>query len=586
MVQDIFGLLSKRERWQTLIIIILAVFTAILETLSIGILIPALLKMMSGESIALKNNVAAYVLGGFESIYWQYGIGGAILLISVVYLFKNVFIGFVYYYQSAVSFAINARISSALFTNYLERNYAFFLRTDPSILIRNVYSEVYRFVMGVYLPLITVVSELCVGVCLLILLLRIELFGGLIFFAILAITMIGVTVFARHKLAIYGNMRQVSDAERLKYISEAFNGIKEIKVYGIKHFFRARHHHFVEQSCEATLYQIVLQHIPRLTLEFFGVFAILLFLFVLQRQNDSTQEQFFKAAIYVAAAFRLLPAATRALSNIQMARFEIPAVAELRHAFQTAEAPPSGAAEQGRDETAEKWGLEKLRFSNIVYRYGENDRRAVDDISLDITSGDFIGIVGESGSGKTSFLNIVTGLLTPTQGQIRYNGTVGNMADCGLTLSYVPQNTFMINDSIRTNIALGIEHNQVDTKRIWDILDILQLKDLVLGLSGQLDFNLGSAGVNFSGGQIQRIGIARALYANTQIIVFDEATSALDRETETAFLEAYIKSRFLRTTIFVSHRTELLRYCNKVLRLSQGRVVETWRKASTYGSSH
>ena len=215
--------------------------------------------------------------------------------------------------------------------------------------------------------------------------------------------------------------------------------------------------------------------------------------------------------------------------------------------------------------------FDSIEFRDVSFSYNDSNK-VLQNISLKFKSSDFIGIIGETGSGKTTLINIMLGLLDPTSGQILINGNSNQNPLKALRdqVSYIPQEPFIINDSVKANIALGVQENLIDLKKIWSLLKIVKLDKHIIDLPDGINTSMGERGINFSGGQRQRICIARALYHNRKLLVLDESTSALDSHTESEIISELNDLRQSITIVMISHRFNTLKYCNHIYKIEKG----------------
>jgi ABC-type bacteriocin/lantibiotic exporter with double-glycine peptidase domain len=301
-------------------------------------------------------------------------------------------------------------------------------------------------------------------------------------------------------------------------------------------------------------------------LEIVSVVGVVLLIVIMTLQDRAGREILPVLGLFAAGAFRFAPSITKILSSIQQMQYSVPVVSELLD-----DLGAESKVHEVKPENARPL-FESLNLKNVTFRYRGAHDPTLCDISLFIESGETIGITGESGSGKTTLLDLSLGLLQPTHGSVLVNNQnlERSIDNWYRMIGYVPQNVFLVDGSIKDNVCLGIDSNEVDDCRIWEVLDLAQLSGFVSGLPDGLESRVGDRGTWLSGGQRQRIGIARALYQQPQVLFFDEATSALDRDTEENLLSAIANLRENYTIVMVTHRSAPLRICDRVVSVSGG----------------
>jgi len=272
--------------------------------------------------------------------------------------------------------------------------------------------------------------------------------------------------------------------------------------------------------------------------------------------------------LFAATAFRTMPSVNRISATVQSMRFNRPL---LQLTYEVLVSPTGELRESG--DVPVSW--QRIRFRNVSYRYPSAARNSLDNVTLEIRAGEFVGITGESGAGKSTMVDVLLGLLTPTSGSLEIDGRSITGIDSGWTrnVGYVPQSIFLIDDSIAANIALGVPRHEIDEVKLRKVVHEVRLDDFVESQVSGIQTVVGEKGVRMSGGQRQRIGIARALYRDPSLLVLDEATSALDAATETAVMDTVLSLKGSRTIVAIAHRTSTLAACDRVIGFSNGRVI-------------
>jgi ABC-type multidrug transport system fused ATPase/permease subunit len=355
----------------------------------------------------------------------------------------------------------------------------------------------------------------------------------------------------------------------IQHIQQGLGGVKDVKLLGREAYLVSQFQVHAVGSAHAARSQTTLQALPRLWLELLAVGGLTALIAIMIGQGKATQDMLPVVALFAAAAFRFLPSVNRVLGAVQGIRYQRPVVDALHGEIQlmSGDVDTAGALPVSFDET--------LALEGVSFRYPGAEAWALRDVSLTIERGTSVGFVGTSGAGKSTLVDVVLGLLNPDTGAVKIDGRDirSNLRGWQDQIGYVPQSIFLTDDTLRRNVAFGIPDEQIDESAIEYAVASAQLDSFVKALPDGLDTVVGERGTRLSGGQLQRIGIARALYHNPGVLVMDEATSALDTETERGVMEAVRALRGEKTLLVVAHRTSTVEHCDYVFRLEQGALV-------------
>lgn len=562
----ISSLLTPRQRWQALLLVIAMVFSALLEAASVGLVVPVVTLMMQGD-IAQRYPIFQTLLGGVTGESVDLVISGVVLLV-VVFLFKALFLGWMAYRQASFAFGLQASVSERLFRGYLLQPYMFHLQRNSAQLIRNAINETNQFTFGAILPGMVLMTETLVLVCLAVLLVGFEPVGALL------VMLLGVGVGAtfyrltRNRIRIWGEDRQVHEGLRIQYLQEGLGGAKEVKLLGREAFFLERYALHNTASARTGELQTAMQSMPRLMLEFMAVFALASVVLVAQASGRSSADLVPVFGLFSVAAFRLIPLANRIMVAGQSLRFSLPGLNVLTHEIETCGSPV--------DQLMESHLLfqDRLVMQGVFFSYPESKMPTLRGVDLTIFKGQTVGFVGESGAGKSTLVNLILGLLESAQGQFTVDGQPvrDHLRSWQRNVGYVPQNIYLMDESLRRNIAFGESDESINEVALLRAVKAARLNDFVDSLSEGLNTRVGERGIRLSGGQRQRIGIARALYRDPKVLVLDEATSALDQDTEKGVLEAVNALHGAITILIVAHRLTTVSGCDLVYRLRDGQL--------------
>ncbi|MFT9493368.1 ABC transporter ATP-binding protein, partial [Anaerosolibacter sp.] len=389
----------------------------------------------------------------------------------------------------------------------------------------------------------------------------------------------------RKKIGKLGLEQQVLSAAMIKWVNQGLGASKEVKVSGKEEFFINEYAKQSQTKANNSLYMKMLEQIPRLFIETLLVSIVLISMLVIVIQESDTTTVISTMALFAMAAFRLMPSINRVMALITGIRYSQPALTvvfeDLRIedkmlSIKFGSTNPSTAGNRIGPKTYNN----SINLDNVSFRYPNQLDYSIKDVSLTIPIGQSVAFVGESGAGKTTLVDLILGLFQPESGKITVDGK--NLNEQVLIwqkkIGYIPQTIFLTDDTIRGNVAFGIEDKNIKDADIWRALDQAQLKEFVESLPEKLESKVGERGVRLSGGQRQRIGIARALYHDPEILFMDEATSALDNETEKEIIKAIDGLKGDKTLIIIAHRLSTIENCDVVYKMNKGRLVSVNKK--------
>lgn len=570
-------LFDKKEKKRLLLLLVMMIFAAIFETVGIGLIIP-LVGIITSPAIIQEQPIllSIYNLLQFKSTY-QFIIFSVIFLL-LVFILKNIYLLMFNYVQLRIVLNQQVKLSRNLFQEYLTKPYIFHLQRNSAELLRNINSEVPGVFQGIVISGFQLFTEILVITCILTLLLitapiatitaAILLGGGVVlFFAIL-----------RKKITQLGKEQQEVSGSMIKWVNQGLGASKDVKVSGKENFFINAYTSKSQIRANNSRYMKMLDVLPRLFIETMLVSIVLITMLIIVSQGMSTTQIISTMALFAMAAFRLMPSITRVVALITTIRYNQPA---LEVVYKDLIENKTESSIVKRDfsiiNKGEKAFVDSIQLNNIYFRYSNQIGYAIKDVSLTIPIGQSVAFIGESGAGKTTLVDIILGLFEPEQGEVLVDGK--NLSTqkslWQQKIGYIPQFIFLSDDTIRANVAFGIDNDQVDDQEVWRALEQAQLKEFIEGLPDQLETKVGEQGVRLSGGQRQRIGIARALYHNPEILFMDEATSALDNETEKEIIKAIDGLKGEKTLIVIAHRLTTIENCDIIFKLSKGRLIET-----------
>jgi ABC-type multidrug transport system fused ATPase/permease subunit len=484
-------------------------------------------------------------------------------------MFKEIFLGLSLWMQRGFIARLELRFQTELFDRYTKQSYEFHLMNNSSLLSRNILNST-NFINNVVDPIFILLTDGFATIALCVALVVIEPIAMSVTICSVGAVAAAFHGFSKRRIEKWGVERQLQDGMKLQQMNETFGGMKEIVMTGRGDYFRTRFSSNIGGLSHLNRKFTTLLGIPRLYLELLsvaGLAALVLSMLALGRTSESLLPLL---ALFAGGAFRLMPAINRITFAFQSLRMGRPIVGVLQ-----ADLLRAGSCEPDVKIRQSMRFEQAIRFEDVTYSYPDTDKAVLDGVSFEIKKGFEVGIVGTTGAGKSTLVDVLLGLLRPTRGKVTVDGIdiSTNIRSWQDLFGYVPQTIFLIDSSIRANIAFGIEEQDIDDERVARALELAQLREFVEELPAGMNELVGERGVRLSGGQRQRIGIARALYLDPPILVFDEATSALDVETEKEVMKSMDHLRTEKTIVIVTHRTSALEQCDQTLAIESGKLV-------------
>ena len=499
-------------------------------------------------------------------------IGFSIILICA-FGFKLVFVLLSNYFELKLLKIIRLNFSKKLFTIYLEKSYSYFVNINTAELSRNIIREVSEAV-GFLASWITILRESFILLVILVLLLLHDPFVSSITFITLFVIALLFYLNTDKILKKISKKRVFASKEIFKKISETFTGIRDVKMFAKENFF-LNHFNKHNDIFESTiLKKDLISRLPRVFFEFLGILILVSITFLFFYLIKNTVDVLPMLALMTVCILRLLPSFSSLNSSLTH-------IASHKISFDLlAKEFVSKGLEDKKDVNifANKYKNIKLseqtsiQISKLDYSYDLKDTKALDSISLSVNKGEMIGVIGKSGSGKTTLINIILGLLHPKNGAIYINGL--SQSKEKTSISYVPQDIFLLDDTLRRNIAFGEEEEEINNDKVIKCIDEAKLTKLINKSDKGINMIVGERGAKLSGGERQRLGIARALYKDPVILVLDEATSSLDYETENEIVNSIVNIKGKQTIIIVAHRLSTVQICDRVLLMENGKIKD------------
>lgn len=570
MLQKVWDLLTPIERRQSMLLLVLVIGGMLLEVLGIGLIFPMLSSIVDPDFLQ-KFDVPILFGYDLENMDHKNLVISIIVAFAFVYVLKTLALIQIFKSQMRFVYGLQANLSRRLFRNYLLQPYTFHIQRNSAQLVRNTINEVNLFAQNGVLQLITLVAETLVLMGILSFLIYVQPLAALTSM-IIVIAAASLFYFStRSRVLLWGEQRQYHDGLRIQHLQQGLGGVKDIKLLGRELHFVDRFGFHTNESAKVGRLAHTLQQYPRVLFELLGVLLMSAMMLVVVFKDLSLESIIPLIAVFAAAALRLIPSANRILSSLQVVRFAFPVV-NILHADLNVDLASEGMAE---GDPRQLKNFRELALQRVSFRYPGSEDYSLRDVSVVIQKGQSVGIVGSSGAGKSTLVDLILGLMQPDEGEVQVDGVniAGNLGGWQSTIGYVPQSIYLNDESLKSNIAYGLSEDKIDEQAVLRSISAAKLGEFVDSLPAGINTSVGERGVKISGGQLQRIGIARALYRNPSILVLDEATSALDGHTEASVMESVRSLHGQKTIIIVAHRYSTVRHCDVILKLEHGRIV-------------
>ncbi len=573
MIEYLRILLDRRQRWRMALLLAGLLLAGLLEMVSIGS-IPAFVGLLVSPErilVLLPEGSLSTRLAAVEPT--SLVLAGAVALAGL-FIGKNLYLVALINVAQRLVRGVSISVATRLFRAYLYSPYTFHLQHNPARLIRNTTYDSTQAVL-VLAGAMRVAREGLVLLVIFFLLLAIDPVVSLAVFLLLGTTAAGFHLLVRKQLSAHGQLVRNHTARQLKAVNQGLGSIKDAKILGREPAILAQFADETRSIHQHQHYQRVMEELPRLFLETIAIGVVLVVSVVFLLLGRPFQEMLPVLSLLAVAVVRLVPAfnvISWGLSNI---RFLFPCLESVcRELSELEKHLPSDLATTA---TAVIPLRQTITLKNLSFRYPNTGHDALHDISLQIRAGEAVAFIGPSGSGKSTLVDVILGLLPPAAGEVLVDGgdIHENLAAWQRQIGYIPQDIYLLDDSIRRNIAFGLPDNEIDENAVRKAIRAAQLEEFIATLPQGPDTVIGNRGIRLSGGQRQRVGIARALYHNPRVLVMDEATSALDNETEREVIKAINHLRGERTIITVAHRLTTVEECDRVYSLEGGRIRGT-----------
>ncbi len=548
--------LSNNPKLNLSLFFIFTSIATILEIFSIGVILPLMQGIMSSDQ---NYN---FVFKGVK--YFEMPTQNIFFIFMFLFILKNIYLVFYYWWISKFTWNIYSSSSIYLLRKYLSNDFFFFKKNDASQLVQNVYIETKNFT-GTFQSSLMIIFESLVLVSIIFLLISIQFKTTLVTLFIFSFIMIVYHKLFSKILAKWGNQRVEFSTNSLKTLNEIFGGIKTIKIFNIEQTFSGIFSRYIKTFSSIATKHSAFMNYPKIVLEMSAIIIIAITLILINYSNIELKSMIPFFGVFAAAAFRLLPSVNKLMTSFNNISFYRSSINMMAKEYNKFDIKVNNIAE--KNILFEK----EIKIKNLNFSHNQKDI-IYDNENITIQKFDCVGIYGESGSGKTTLVDIIMGLYKPDKGELLVDdqkiSSATEIKNWQKKISYVPQSIFLFNGSIKNNVSFEFNEKLIDSKKVSQSLLSSQLEKFS-DTPEKLNYKIDEGGGNLSIGEKQRIGIARALYKDPELIILDEPTSALDNNTANNLIKFLGEFRKNRTLIIISHDLSSLKFCNKIYEIKQ-----------------
>ena len=571
MFRKAWMLLNYKQKKNIIFIFALMFVAMILESLSIGIMLPLISVLFKGD-IGTSFFSYFFIFGEPEGKSLIY-IG--LLMALVVFLIKNLALIFNLWQQTKFLRDLQFEITNRLFKYYLKNDYIFFLQNNSAHLYRNLTDITSSYVTYMKTHMIFF-SEIIVFIGIALILFYVDFLGSMAIFFSAGIVSFLIYTFTIDKISLLGKQRNIVGGELNKHLLQGMASAKDVKILDRGDDLI---HQVDKNLFKMTKFNHIIQFItglPRFCFEMLVVFTFATLIFVMINAGRDLIGIIQYLAVFAVASFRIVPGASRILHSFQNIKYIEPSIKILIEEFKSKNNSYVRKDHLQKNPNVPLKFQKEINLKNLSFSYPLRKEFSLSKISMTVTKGDFIGIIGETGSGKSTLINLLIGLLQPSEGKIEIDklDINSNLTEWYKKIGYVPQSVYLIDDTIKKNIAFGLRDENIEDNLVNKAVENASLSEFLKRLNKGGETIVGEKGIMLSGGQRQRIGIARALYRDPEILILDEATSSLDQPTEKKIMESiqYLKRK--KTLIIVTHRLFTVKYCDKIFIIDKGKITK------------
>lgn len=573
MLNKLNVIIDKKDKFNLILFFFLLLISTLVEMIGLGSLPIFAMAIVDSESL-IEKLPTFFTYDFVNDLNQKKLIIYLSLIVTIVFLIKNLFLVFVNFFNGLVIKRIRKNLTNMLFKNYINSNYEFHISRNSADLIRNVYSEVARSVYYL-IGHISLIKESLILIVILVLLIIANSMVAVLIFGFLGFFSFLFFLYTRNSSKVRGKFIQEYWGKQTKTLKHGLGSIKEIKMLNKENFISKIFNFNTEMIEKYNFIQSFIVTLPRLFLEVATILAITIVcsLFVI---SDKSVENIIPIIVLISvSAIRLIPSFSTISQSIATIKYQSPAFDLIVRELNEMKKATKHHREIDQIKHVDIFFKKKIEVKNLIFKYPSTEKKVIDNLSISINKGEAIGIAGASGEGKSTLLDLICGLLKPTSGQILVdeidiNSKKNNWRS---KIGYVPQDIYLLDDSIKSNIAFGVEDKNFSSAQFEKAIKMSQLSEFLENLPDKELTYVGDDGVRLSGGQKQRIGIARALYFLPEVLILDEPTSSLDEKNETLILDDIYNIKSKITIIIISHSKKVFKKCDKIIEIKSGKII-------------
>ncbi len=565
-------ILNKRQKRTFVLLLFMMVIGAFLETASISLVIPVMTLVISPNAVETNKYMSGlYHFMGMTSLK-QFTVF-VMLSMIMAFVLKNLFLFCLQKLMYRFVYKNQFETQEKLLRHYVKKEYEFYLNIETSTIQRIIAADVVN-AYGLILSVLQILSECIVFMMLAVALLIVDLKMTLVIAGLLVVTLIVIKNVIKPIMNRTGKENQDFAAMIYTWLSQTVGGMKEIKVMGRENYFIKEYASRGGRYVAAMERLCLFSNAPKLLIETVCIAGMVVYMLIIILSGQALTDMMPALSAFAMAAVRLMPSANRINNQLTQVAYYEPFFFNVSDSL--LEETDEKHVDMSYAIEAKKLPVEKeIRLQDITYSYPNSDKLIFDGANMDIPVGASVGIVGGSGAGKSTIVDILLGLLKVKSGEITADGLDIQTDYRGWlkNVGYIPQAIYLLDDTIRKNVAFGIPEEEIDEEKLWYALKEAQLDEFVKNMPEGINSGIGERGIRISGGQRQRIGIARALYNDPEVLILDEATSALDGDTEAAIMESINHFQGKKTLIIIAHRLQTIEKCDMVYRVADGKIT-------------
>tara|TARA_B110001452_G_scaffold176316_1_gene147864 strand:+ start:348 stop:2081 length:1734 start_codon:yes stop_codon:yes gene_type:complete len=572
VIKKVSSVLNKEEKVQSFFLLISILFAILLETFGLASFFPLMSAVVDQNyfSNPFYQKVSSFF--GIKSI----NLNIFFIFFISLFIFKNIYLVIITYWQNYFTNKVSLRIGNDLYSSYLNKNLSFHLKSNSAYLIRNINES--TTIDAILLRILVLINEflLIIGIVVLLFYVNFLVTSSILFIIIL--TLFIYNLFTKSTIKSFGEKKFLYTGSYMKNLFEGINGFKEILLFNKKNFFIKKNFEYRKRLLNFQLIFSIFAYLPRAIIEVICIISFMILIHLLMKNQNTIQDIIPIIAVFSASAFRLFPSALKIFTSLQSFSYFKPIIDNLENETRNRYTDVDEDVKENLNEAQEIAFAKEINISGVNFQYSDN-KNLLSNVNLKIKKGNTIGIIGKSGVGKSTFLNIFTGLLQPTKGTILVDGLdlVNKMTSWRKKLGYVSQEIFLLDSSIVENIAFGTSKENINYQKIDKCINLAELDIYIDQLKDGFNTMVGEKGIRISGGQRQRLGLARALYNEPDILILDEATNSLDINTENTILNTLknLKNEF--TILMISHHENPLKIADEIYELKSNTLQKKIR---------